>query len=173
MPRRGSRSDIRLPWHLRLGLSQPPRPADRVAVGYRALPVLFRSTALQRRRPLPNRRSGRPLARWLSGQRRAVTFRHSTVPAQMWQWRARSRCRYGTGEPTPGTDVAAVSPVLVQIYVACQPLTARETAMPKYPKLRRGAGAQPANQTSATDGSFRPAVLAQERCRATMPLLRR
>jgi hypothetical protein len=39
-----------------------------------------------------------------------LTFRHSTVPAQMWQWRARSRCRYGTGEPTPGADVGSGEP---------------------------------------------------------------
>jgi hypothetical protein len=92
---------------------------------------LFRSTALQRSRPLPNRRSGHPLARWLSGRRResVLTFRHSTVPAQMWQWRAWSRCRYGTGEPSPGADVAAVSPVLVQMWHVSR-------SLPEKPRCR-------------------------------------
>jgi hypothetical protein len=33
--------------------------------------------------------------------------RHRTVPAQMWQRRAESRRRCGSGEPSPGADVAS------------------------------------------------------------------
>jgi hypothetical protein len=36
------------------------------------------------------------------------------VPAQMWHGRAQSRCRGGTGEPSPGADVAGPSPVPIQ-----------------------------------------------------------
>jgi len=39
----------------------------------------------------------------------------SPVPAQMWQRRAQSRRRCGSGERSPGEDVAAMSPVPVQL----------------------------------------------------------
>ena len=38
------------------------------------------------------------------------------VPVQMWQRSAQSRCRCGGGEPSPGADVAGVSPVPVQMW---------------------------------------------------------
>ncbi len=38
------------------------------------------------------------------------------VPVQRWQGRAQSRCRGGRGEPSPGAEVAAVSPVPVQSW---------------------------------------------------------
>ena len=34
--------------------------------------------------------------------------------------RAQSRCRCGSGEPSPGADVAAVSPVPMQMWQACR-----------------------------------------------------
>ena len=37
-------------------------------------------------------------------------------PVQMWQGWAQSRCRSGSGNPSPGADVAGVSPVLVQMW---------------------------------------------------------
>ena len=52
----------------------------------------------------------------------------SSVPAQMWQWRAaQSRCRcvalvgpvpvqMAWGEPNPGADVAGVGPVPAQMW---------------------------------------------------------
>ena len=36
------------------------------------------------------------------------------VPAQMWEGWAQSRRRCGRGVPSPGADVAGVSPVTVQ-----------------------------------------------------------
>ena len=38
------------------------------------------------------------------------------VPVQMWQGLAQSRRRCGSGEPSPGADVAAASPVLAQMW---------------------------------------------------------
>ena len=38
----------------------------------------------------------------------------SPVPAQMWQGRARSRCRCGSAKSSPGADVAEASPVPAQ-----------------------------------------------------------
>ena len=35
---------------------------------------------------------------------------------QMWHGRAQSRCRCGTGEPSPGADVAAAGPVSVNMW---------------------------------------------------------
>jgi len=37
------------------------------------------------------------------------------VPVRMWQGRAQSRCRCGSGEPSPSADVAAPCPVPVQM----------------------------------------------------------
>ena len=38
------------------------------------------------------------------------------VPVQMWQERVQSRCRCGSGEPSPGADGAGVSPVPGQMW---------------------------------------------------------
>jgi hypothetical protein len=38
-----------------------------------------------------------------------------TVPVQMWQGRAPSRCRCGSGEPSPDADVEGASPVPAQM----------------------------------------------------------
>ncbi len=38
------------------------------------------------------------------------------VPAQLWQRRAQPRCRCGRGGPSPGADVAGVSPVPAQMW---------------------------------------------------------
>ena len=40
----------------------------------------------------------------------------SPVPVQMWAGRTQSWCRCGSGEPSPGADVAAASPVPVQMW---------------------------------------------------------
>jgi hypothetical protein len=45
--------------------------------------------------------------------------RAGPVPVQMWQWRAQSRRRCGRLEPSPGADVAGVSPVPAQMWLAC------------------------------------------------------
>ena len=40
----------------------------------------------------------------------------SPVLVQMWPGWAQSWCRYGSGEPSPGADVAGVSPAPVQMW---------------------------------------------------------
>ncbi len=39
----------------------------------------------------------------------------SPVPVQIWEGRAQSRRRCGSGEPSPGADVAEASPVLAEL----------------------------------------------------------
>ena len=65
-------------------------------------------------------RAPRALQPWLgrhAGARRRSTFGDSArvqvrpVPVQMWPGRAQSWCRCGQGVPSPGADVAGVSPV--------------------------------------------------------------
>ena len=69
----------------------------------------------------------------------------SRVAVQMWQRRAESRCRCGSGEPSPEADVAAVRPVPVQMWPGVRPVPVQADA----PWAERGK----AEQTSATSGT--------------------
>jgi hypothetical protein len=89
--------------------------------------------ASARARPLPRRT-----------QRRSLQARG---PGAVWQGRAQSRCRCGRGEPSPGADVAGVSPVPVPMWRGqkaaqylgrCRPPQPppRTRGMPKCPAAR-------------------------------------
>ena len=42
------------------------------------------------------------------------------VPLQMWQAQTQSQCRYGRGEPSPGADMAGVSPEALRMWRTSQ-----------------------------------------------------
>jgi hypothetical protein len=73
-------------------------------------------TACSRSRSPGRRYSGSRSACLKTARRRApvpaqMWQRRAPVPAQMWQRRAQSRRRCGSGEPSPGADVAAAKSV--------------------------------------------------------------
>jgi hypothetical protein len=52
-----------------------------------------------------------------------------SVPVQMWQGWAQSRCRCGSGEPTPGVDVVGLSPLPVQDQQRCMLTRAQRSTL--------------------------------------------